>query len=154
LDTPGGLMQSMDQITKALLSSQVPTVVYVYPIGARAASAGVFITYASNVAAMAPATHLGAAHPVTIGSGQLDKTEMAKITNDAVAEIRGFAIRRGRNAAWAERAVRQSVSVTGEEALRLHVVNLIADSPSELLSKLDGLQVRTASGPRRLETRN
>lgn len=154
LDTPGGLMQSMDEITKALLNSQVSTVVYVYPSGARAASAGVFITYASNIAAMASATHLGAAHPVSIGSGQLDKTEMTKITNDAVAEIRGFAIRRGRNPAWAERAVRQSVSVTGEEALRLHVINLIAETPRELLSKVDGVQVHTASGVQRLETRN
>jgi membrane-bound serine protease (ClpP class) len=154
LDTPGGLMQSMDQITKVLLNSRVPTVVYIYPSGARAASAGVFITYASNIAAMASATHLGAAHPVSIGSGQLDKTEMTKITNDAVAEIREFAIRRGRNSAWGEQAVRQSVSVTGDEALRLHVINLIADTPGELLSKLDGLHVHTASGLHRLETRN
>jgi membrane-bound serine protease (ClpP class) len=129
-------------------------VVYIYPSGARAASAGVFITYASNIAAMASATHLGAAHPVSIGSGQLDKTEMTKITNDAVAEIREFAIRRGRNSAWGEQAVRQSVSVTGDEALRLHVINLIADTPGELLSKLDGLHVHTASGLHRLETRN
>jgi membrane-bound serine protease (ClpP class) len=154
LDTPGGLMKSMDNITELLLNSPVPTVVYVYPSGARAASAGVFITYAANLAAMAPATHLGAAHPVTIGSGPIDKTEMAKITNDVVAQIRGFAIRRGRNAVWAEQAVRQSVSVTAEEALGLHVIDAIADSPSNLLSKIDGRQVRTAGGLHRLETRN
>jgi membrane-bound serine protease (ClpP class) len=156
MDTPGGLMKSMDDITKALLNSSLPSVVYVYPSGARAASAGVFITYAATIAAMAPTTHLGAAHPVAMGSagGSIDKTEMAKLTNDAVAEIRGFAIRRGRNAAWAEQAVRQSVSVTSEQALRLHVVDLIADSPSDLLSKIDGREVRTATGLRRLQTRN
>lgn len=154
MDTPGGLMKSMDDISKALLNSPVPTVVYVYPSGARAASAGVFITYAANIAAMAPTTHLGAAHPVSIATGTLDKTEVTKITNDAVAEIRGFAIRRGRNSAWAEQAVRQSVSITDEEALRLHVIDLIANSPRDLLAKIDGRNVHTETGSRRLGTRN
>jgi membrane-bound serine protease (ClpP class) len=155
LDTPGGLMKSMDEITKAMLNSPVPVVVYVYPHGARAASAGVFITYAANLAAMAPATHLGAAHPVALGGGgSVDKTEMTKLTNDAVAQIRGFAARRGRNAAWAERAVRQSESLTAEEALRMHVVDLIAASPTELLAKIDGRKVQTAAGTRVLATRN
>src|ERR1700681_72137 len=156
LDTPGGLMKSMDDITKAMLNSPVPTVVYVYPHGARAASAGVFITYASNIAAMAPATHLGAAHPVALGAGggSIDKTEMTKLTNDAAAEIRGFAARRGRNAAWAERAVRQSESITAEQALGLHVIDLVAASERELLAKIDGRTVRTAAGTRRLATRN
>ena len=155
LDTPGGLMRSMDDITRAMLNSSVPVIVYVYPHGARAASAGVFITYASNIAAMAPATHLGAAHPVAFGAGggTIDKTEMQKLTNDAVAEIRGFATRRGRNAAWAERAVRQSESITAEQAVRLHVVDLIAASPAELLATIDGRSVRTANGTRRLSTR-
>src|SRR5579864_9489171 len=130
MDTPGGLMTSMDQIAKALLASPIPTIVYVWPSGARAASAGVFITYAANVAAMAPTTHLGAAHPVNVepggaGSTPEGKTMIAKVTNDAVAEIRGFAATRGRNADWAERAVRESVSITDDEALRLHVVDLI-----------------------------
>lgn len=155
LDTPGGLMKSMDDITRTLLNSPVPTVVYVYPSGARAASAGVFITYAANIAAMAPATHLGAAHPVGIAAtGAMDKTEMSKITNDAVAQIRGFGIRRGRNPTWAEQAVRQSVSITAEEALRLHVIDLIANSPRDLLANLDGRKVYTAAGLQRLETRN
>ncbi|MGZ3539857.1 MAG: NfeD family protein [Vulcanimicrobiaceae bacterium] len=155
IDTPGGLMKSMEDIAKALLNSPVPTVVYVYPSGARAASAGVFITYAANIAAMAPTTHLGAAHPVSIGGGgSADKTEMAKITNDAAAEIRGFAVRRGRNPAWAEQAVRQSLSTTSEQALRMHVVDVIADSPHDLLAKIDGRKVRTEAGLRRLQTRN
>jgi membrane-bound serine protease (ClpP class) len=158
IDTPGGLMKSMDDVTKAMLNSAVPVVVYVYPHGARAASAGVFITYAADVAAMAPATHLGAAHPVSFGgggsSGGMDKTMLAKLTNDAVAQIRGIATRRGRNAAWAERAVRASESITAEQAVRLHVVDLIAASPAELLAKMDGRNVRTAAGTRRLATRN
>lgn len=156
IDTPGGLMKSMDDITKGLLNSPVPTVAYVYPAGARAASAGVFVTYAATIAAMAPTTHLGAAHPVGIssGGGSADKTEMTKITNDAAAEIRGLAIRRGRNAAWAEQAVRQSVSITDEQALRLHVIDLIAGSPDGLLAQIDGRTVQKASGMRRLETRN
>lgn len=157
LDTPGGLMKSMDDITRAMLNSEVPTVVYVSPHGARAASAGVFITYAANLAAMAPATHLGAAHPVEVGaggSGGGDKTMMAKLTNDAVAQIRGIAARRGRNADWAERAVRQSESITADQAVRLHVVDLVAASPSELLAKIDGRTVRTAAGSPRLATRS
>jgi len=151
MDTPGGLLKSMEDITKAMLNSPVPTVVYVYPSGARAASAGVFVTYAANIAAMAPTTHLGAAHPVGLGPG-VDKTEMTKITNDAVAEIRGFALRRGRNASWAEQAVRQSVSITAEQALRLHVIDVIADSRQALMTKINGRVVRTAAGSRRLGT--
>jgi membrane-bound serine protease (ClpP class) len=158
MDTPGGLMKSMDDITKALINSPVPSVVYVTPSGARAASAGVFITYAATIAAMAPTTHLGAAHPVGIsstgGSGGIDKTEMAKITNDASAEIRGFALRHGRNAAWAERAVRQSVSITDQEALRIHVIDLIASNRADLLAKLNDRIVHTASGMHRLTTRD
>jgi len=158
MDTPGGLLTSMEDISKALLASPVPSVVYVYPSGARAASAGVFITYAANIAAMAPTTHLGAAHPVTMGpgggAGQIDQTEMTKITNDAVAEIRGFAQRRGRNADWAEQAVRKSVSITETEALRLHVIDLVADSPTALLAKIDGREIETGAGMRRLATRD
>ena len=155
IDTPGGLMKSMEDIAKAMLNTNLPTIAYVYPSGARAASAGVFIMYASSVAAMAPTTHLGAAHPVGIssGGGQEDKTMIAKVTNDAVAEIRGFAARRGRNADWAEKAVRESVSITEEEALRLHVIDVGAPSPVELLVKVDGREVATASGKRPLHTR-
>jgi len=156
LDTPGGLLKSMDDITRAMINTDVPTVVYVYPSGSRAASAGVFITYAATIAAMAPTTHLGAAHPVTAGGGSPggeDKTLMTKITNDSVAGIRGLAIRRGRNAAWAEKAVRESVSITETEALALHVIDLVADSPRDLLAKIDGREVQTPSGKRRLHTR-
>lgn len=153
IDTPGGLLKSMEDISKAMLNSPVPTVAYVYPSGARAASAGVFLTYAATIAAMAPTTHLGAAHPVGVGAGSIDKTMMAKITNDAVAEIRGFAARRGRNAAWAEQAVRQSVSITDEQALHLHVIDVIADGPRDLLNKIDGRRVHTAAGMLRLHTR-
>ena len=157
IDTPGGLLTSMDQIAKALLASSTPTIVYVWPSGARAASAGVFVTYAANVAAMAPTTHLGAAHPVNVAPGggttAEDKTMIAKVTNDAVAEIRGFAARRGRNPDWAEKAVRESVSITDEEALRLHVVDLIADSPQALLAAVDGRTVETPGGKRALHTR-
>jgi membrane-bound serine protease (ClpP class) len=158
LDTPGGLLKSMDDITRAMLNTTIPTIVYVWPHGARAASAGVFITYAANIAAMAPATHLGAAHPVSIapsgGTAGEDKTLMTKITNDAVAEIRGIAVRRGRNPDWAERAVRESVSITEDQALALHVVNLLADSPADLLAKTDGMDVRTPAGAHRLRTRD
>lgn len=156
MDTPGGLLKSMEDITKAMLNTTMPTVVYVYPSGSRAASAGVFITYAAAVAAMAPTTHLGAAHPVGVGGGggQEDKTLMAKVTNDAVAAIRGYAARHGRNADWAEKAVRESVSITETQALSLHVIDLVAATPRELLDAIDGRAVLTASGTRRVHTRN
>src|SRR5713226_4314625 len=119
MDTPGGLDVSMRQIVQAMIGSPVPVMVYVAPPGARAGSAGVFITMAAHVAAMAPGTNIGAAHPVSIGGAQIPKTQEAKILNDAAAYIKTLAARRGRNAAWAEEAVRQSVSVTEEEALKL-----------------------------------
>lgn len=156
LDTPGGLLQSTEDITRALLNSKVPVVVYIAPRGARAASAGVFITYAAHVAAMAPATHLGAATPVSVGGGQgerqPDRTLMEKITNDAVANIRAMARRHGRNADWAEKAVRQAVSIPEDEAVKLNVVNFIADDINDLLRKLDGRTVETARGPATLRT--
>ncbi len=159
LDTPGGLVQSMDDITKSMLNAAVPIIVYVAPEGARAASAGVFITYAAHVAAMAPATRIGAAHPVSIGGGQgegegqqQDKTLLEKVTNDAVGNIRGIARRRGRNADWAERAVRQSVVATAEEALGLHVIDLIAKDVDNLLRAIHGRTVTMVDGPRRLAT--
>ncbi len=153
LDTPGGLLKSMDDITKAILNSRVPVIVYISPSGARAASAGVFITYAAHVAAMAPTTHLGAAHPVGVGSGgQQDATMMQKITNDAVANIRALARRRGRNADWAEKAVRESVSVDDAEALRMKIVDLVAADAGELLTRVDGREVETEAGPVVLHT--
>ncbi len=156
LDTPGGLLQSTEDITRAILNSKVPVVVYIAPRGARAASAGVFITYAAHVAAMAPATHLGAATPVSVGGGQgqqqPDRTLMEKITNDAVANIRAMARRHGRNADWAEKAVRQAVSITEEEAVRLKVVDFVADDINDLLRKLEARTVETTRGPATLRT--
>jgi membrane-bound serine protease (ClpP class) len=157
MDTPGGLLKSMEDITKAMLNTDLPTIVYVYPSGSRAASAGVFIAYAASVAAMAPTTHLGSAHPVGVGTGSggsEDKTLIAKVTNDAVAKIRGYAVRHGRNADWAEKAVRESVSITETEALNLHVIDLVAASPRDLLNRIDGREVTTGAGKVRLRTRD
>ena len=152
LDTPGGLERSMRAIAQRLLNADVPVIVYVSPTGARAASAGVFITMAAHVAAMAPATNIGAAHPVALGGGA-DKESLKKIENDAAAFIRTIALERGRNADWAEQAVRQSVSITEREAVRLKVVDLIAESVPDLLAKIDGQTVKTARGPVTFATR-
>jgi len=143
LDTPGGLMTSMDQITKAILASPVPVIVYVSPPGARAGSAGVFILYAAHVAAMAPTTNVGAATPVFAGGGDQQETEnqralQRKVTEDAVARIRTLAHRRGRNAEWGERAVREAASIPAEEAVRLRVVDLLARDVRDLLNRVDG----------------
>ena len=153
LDTPGGLERSMRVICQRLLNAPLPVIVYVAPTGARAASAGVFITMAAHVAAMAPATNIGAAHPVAAGGGSVDKTSMTKIENDAAAFVRSIAAERGRNADWAEKAVRQSVSITERDAVRLKVVDLVADSMADLLAKVDGRVVRTVKGPVTLATR-
>ncbi len=152
LDTPGGLERSMRAICQRLLNAEIPVVVWVGPTGARAASAGVFITMAAHVAAMAPATNIGAAHPVSVGGG-VDKESMRKVENDAAAFIRTIAVERGRNAEWGEKAVRQSVSVTEREAVRLKVVDFIADSIPDLLQKLDGRTVKTVQGTVTLATR-
>jgi membrane-bound serine protease (ClpP class) len=152
LDTPGGLERSMRVICQRLLNAPLPVIVYVAPTGARAASAGVFITMAAHVAAMAPATNIGAAHPVSVGGGGGDKTMMEKVANDAAAFARTIATERGRNVEWAEKAVRQSVSITEREAVKLKVVDLVADSLPDLLAKIDGREVRTSKGPMRLAT--
>ena len=152
LDTPGGLERSMRAICQRLLNAEIPVIVYVAPTGARAASAGVFITMAAHVAAMSPATNIGAAHPVAL-SGGVDKESMKKIENDAAAFARTIARERGRNAEWAEKAVRQSVSITEREAVQLKVVDLVADSLADLLDKIDGRTVKTTKGPVTLATR-
>ncbi len=152
LDTPGGLERSMRAIAQRLLNAPLPVIVYVAPTGARAASAGVFITMAAHVAAMAPATNIGAAHPVALGGG-VDKESLKKIENDAAAFIRSVALERGRNADWAEKAVRQSVSITEREAVRLKVVDFVATSVPDLLDKIDGRVVKTVRGPVTLATR-
>ncbi len=133
LDTPGGLDLSMRDIIKELLNAPVPVVVYVSPSGARAASAGVLITISAHVAAMAPGTNIGAAHPVAMGFGKADETMMEKVENDAVAYGRGIADQKGRNADWIEDAIRKSVSVTAEEALKLKVIDVIAEDLNRLL---------------------
>jgi membrane-bound serine protease (ClpP class) len=144
LDTPGGLMESMRMIVKKELSSTVPIIVYVAPGGARAASAGVFVTMAAHIAVMSPGTHIGAAHPVTLGGGEgkESKTMTEKIVNDTVSYIKTIAKTRGRNVDWAEKAVRKSVSVTEEEALKLNVVDLISTDLQDLLTKMDGRVVK------------
>ncbi len=145
LDTPGGLDTSMRDIVQSILEADVPVVVYVPP-GARAASAGAFITIAAHVAAMAPGTAIGAAHPVAIGEGGMDETMAEKVVNDAVAYIRSIAEMRGRNADWAEAAVRESASVSAEEAQALGVIDIVADNLDQLVSQLDGWQVTLLSG--------
>src|SRR3990172_5092015 len=142
LDTPGGLMDSMNEIIQRMLASKVPTVVYVSPAGGRAASAGTFITMAANVAAMAPNTTIGAAHPVG-GDGQdIPETVGEKVTNDAVAQIRSLADERGRDADWAESAVRQSKSLGERDALRQNVVDFVAEDVASLLRQIDGREVK------------
>jgi len=138
LDTPGGLDASMRAITKKILNAKIPVVVYVAPKGARAASAGVFILYASHVAAMAPGTNVGAAHPVSMGGEKLDSVMISKVTNDAVAYLKAIAKEKGRNIAWAEKAVRESASIDAETAVRKRVCDIIADNIDDLILKLHG----------------
>jgi len=138
LNTPGGLLKSTRVIVTALLEADVPVVVYVSPQGAQAASAGTFITLAAHVAAMAPGTNIGAAHPVGMQGAQPDSVMAEKATNDAAAFIRAISAKRHRNVRWAEEAVRRSVSITAEEALRDSVVDVVAADVQDLLAQLDG----------------
>ncbi|MCX7623163.1 MAG: nodulation protein NfeD [Thermomicrobium sp.] len=158
LDTPGGLSSAMDEIVQDILQSPVPVIVYVAPEGARAASAGVFITYAAHIAAMAPATNIGSASPVLIGQdgqpSQTDDTMQRKVVNDAVAKIRSLAERRGRNADWAEQAVREAVNITAEQAAAQGVVDFVAPSLDALLDMVDGRTVETSVGAVTLRTRD
>jgi len=153
LNTPGGLVVSTWKINSTLLNADVPVVVYIAPSGARAASAGMFITYAAHVAAMASGTSIGAAHPVEGSGGKMDSTMSEKVTNDAVANVRSAAVKRGRNADWAEQAVRKSVSIPEYEALKLKVIDVVADNLSQLLEKIDGRKVQLPLGERVLETK-
>jgi membrane-bound serine protease (ClpP class) len=152
LDTPGGSDAPMRVIVQKMLSSSVPTVVYVAPAGARAGSAGVFITLAANVAAMAPGTNIGAAHPVAMTGTELTEIEEEKTTSDAAAYVRAIAEKRGRNAEWAEKAVRESASIIASEAVESQVVDLIADDLTDLLDKIDSREVIIAAGPVTLRT--
>ena len=152
LDTPGGLETSMRQIVQAISNAKVPVIVYVYPRGARAASAGVFVTMAANVAAMAPGTNIGAAHPVSVGMGKIDKTMEKKLLNDMVASGRSLAAERGRNADWMEKAIRQSVSIPAAEAVKLKAVDLMADNREDLLAKINGRKVEVGGKQLVLQT--
>jgi len=154
IDTPGGLIDSTYRITTAMLNATVPIVTYVAPSGARAASAGTFVMLAGNIAAMAPATNIGAAHPVDSSGGNIQGDLRLKIENDAVAQITKIARARGRNVQWAEDAVRKSVSVRDDEALQLGVIDLIARDVPDLLAKIDGRTVTTAAGPVQLATKD
>ncbi|MBI5956344.1 MAG: nodulation protein NfeD [Chloroflexi bacterium] len=153
MDTPGGLMDAMRDIVQDIVSARVPVVVYVSPPGARAASAGVFIAMASHVSAMAPNTNIGAAHPVDTSGGEIPATMNQKVTNDAVASVRSLAERRGRNADWAEKAVRESISSPEREALEQRVVDLVTDNLTTLLVDLEGRSVTLASGAVALHTK-
>jgi membrane-bound serine protease (ClpP class) len=149
LDTPGGLDTSMRDIVKDIVDAKVPVVVYVSPAGARAASAGVFITMAAHVAAMAPNTNIGAAHPVAIGEegeAQMSEEMQEKVVNDAAAYIRSIAKGHGRNVEWAEKAVRESVSATEQEALELNVIDMVANNLDSLIRQLDGREVSMIDG--------
>lgn len=141
MDTPGGLIDSTYKITGTLLNARVPVVIFVAPSGARAASAGTFITLAGHVAAMAPATNIGAAHPVAASGGDIEGDLRLKAENDAVAQITKIAKARGRNEQWAEDAVRKSVSIREDEAVKIGVIDVVAADVSELLARIDGRQV-------------
>jgi len=145
MDTPGGLLDSMREMVGAILGSRVPVIVYVSPSGARAGSAGFFILESADVAAMAPGTEAGAAH-VVFEMGKPDKTEMEKIENDTEAFLRSYVTRRGRNVSAADAAVHSSHSYTAEEALNQHLIDLIANSDSELLNALDGRVITRMNG--------
>lgn len=153
LDTPGGLDNSMRLIVKDIIASQVPVIVYVAPSGARAGSAGVFITMIAHIAAMAPGTNIGAAHPVAVGAS-MDNVTSSKAQNDASAYIRSLAEQRGRNAEWAEKAVRQSASVTETEALQNNIIDLIAKDLSELLKLVHAKEVKLKDSTKVLNTEN
>lgn len=152
MDTPGGLVSTTHEITQQILNANVPVVTYVAPSGASATSAGVFILVSGHIAAMAPGTNAGAAHPVTL-QGEMDSVMSGKATNDAAANIKAIAQRRGRNAAWAERAVRESVSITSHEAVDSNIVDLIADDLNDLIDSLHGRVVMLPFGEDTLNTR-
>jgi membrane-bound serine protease (ClpP class) len=153
LNTPGGLLKSTRVIVSDIMQSKVPVIVYVSPGGAHAGSAGVFITMAAHIAAMAPGTNIGAAHPVSSG-GAMDTVMSEKVTNDAAAFIRSIAQKRDRNVEWAVNAVRNSESVSESEALENNIIDLVAANEKELLEKIDGKQVITESGTMTLQTKN
>jgi membrane-bound serine protease (ClpP class) len=157
LDTPGGIDEPMRDIAKSILNAPLPVIVFVYPSGARAASAGVIIVQAAHIAAMAPGTNIGAAHPVAIGIGgssTVDKTMSQKMENDAAAYARSIAKIRGRSEEWVEKAVRKSESITADEALKLKVIDVIAPDVEKLLAAVNQKEINLPSGKRKLSTLN
>jgi membrane-bound serine protease (ClpP class) len=152
MDTPGGLDLSMRSIIKEMMGADIPVIVYVSPAGARAASAGALITMAADIAAMAPGTNIGAAHPVSLGGGKMEDEMASKVENDAAAYAESIAAKRNRNKEWAVKAVRESVSITENEALKIKVIDLIASDLEDLLRQLDGRKITTAAGVSILET--
>jgi membrane-bound serine protease (ClpP class) len=142
MDTPGGLAESMRIIIKSILASRIPVIVYVAPGGARAASAGVMITMAADIAAMAPGTNIGAAHPVGIGGKKIDKTMSDKVVNDMVAHAKSVAEKRGRNAEWVEKAIRESVAVTETEALKENIIDIVAKDIDDLIKQINGRNIK------------
>jgi len=153
LNTPGGLLKSTRIIVTDILNSEIPVVVFVYPGGSQAASAGVFITLAGHIAAMAPGTNIGAAHPVSL-QGEQDSIMNEKATNDAAAFIRTISEKRARNIQWAEDAVRKSLSITETEALKGRVIDIIAISVQDLLEKIHGKEISLSFGKKVLDTKN
>lgn len=141
MNTPGGFSSSMDDMVTSLLSSKVPTVVYVTPAGARADSAGLFVAQAADVVAMAPGTNIGSAHPIDASGANIGGDLRAKVVNDAVARVRDLASSHGRNADWCEQAVRESVNVSAQQAVSLHVADLQAGDLPALLAALDGREL-------------
>src|ERR1700736_644122 len=141
INTPGGISTSMDDIVTSLLNSKVSVIAYVYPSGARAASAGLFVAQPADVVAMAPGTNIGSAHPIQSTGANLTGDLGAKVLNDAVTRVRNLANIHNRNADWAEQAVRNSVNINAEQAVSLHVADLEAPDPSSLLTMADGRTV-------------
>ncbi|HOP86832.1 MAG TPA: nodulation protein NfeD [Syntrophorhabdaceae bacterium] len=146
LDTPGGLDTSMREIVKSIMDSNVPVIVYVYPSGARAASAGSIILLSAHIAAMAPGTNVGAAHPVSIGKEKVDKEMMSKVVKDAEAYAKSIAMKRGRNVEWAAKAVRESASITAKDALEKRVIDIVAEDIDRLIEGIEGKEVETKKG--------
>lgn len=141
MDTPGGMVTTTKTIIKEMINARLPVVVYVAPSGSSASSAGALITVCADVAAMAPGTNIGAAHPVGGGGQEIDPSMSEKIINDLTAYIRGIVVGKGRNADWVEKAIRESVSITSKEALEIKVIDIVADSIPDLLKQLDGRKV-------------
>src|SRR5271169_3392781 len=146
ISTPGGLLESTRDIIEKIIASPVPVIIYVAPSGSRAASAGFFILESADVAAMAPGTNTGAAHPVTLGGGKMDDTMKEKIENDSAALMRSVVGKRGRNVALAETAVRESKSWTDQEALQQHLIDVVAKDQSDLFHQLEGRTIKRFDG--------